>query len=228
MPRYARLAPVLALLMLAMTLPIANAAGPAPLAVLPGTPELTGTAHPATTAEPWSGVALSWTPNTAALGYQVWRKGPADVDFVALLPATGTIDLFYADSAVQPSTAYAYFVVPITLLQVYLPSNVVTVTAPALTPVDATAPVATIVSPVSGAKVSGTVRVSATATDNVAVTAMELRTATGTLLKSVAGSSLTYDWNTRGLKRRSTQTLVVRAFDAAGNVGTTSVTVTIK
>ncbi len=119
MSRYARTAPVLALLLLALTLPIANAAGPAPLAALPGTPELTGTAHPATTAEPWSGVALSWTPNTAALGYQVLRKGPADADFVALLPTTGTTALVYADTAVQPSSTYAYFVVPRTLLQVY-------------------------------------------------------------------------------------------------------------
>jgi hypothetical protein len=118
--------------------------------------------------------------------------------------------------------------VPILTAQVYLGSNEVTVTSPAAAPADTTAPVVTIVSPLSGARVSGTVRVTATATDDTAVTRMELRTAAGSLLATSTSGTLVYDWSTRGLKKGSRQTLVVRAFDAAGNTGSAQVTVTIR
>ena len=41
------------------------------------------------------------------------------------------------------------------------------------------------------------------------------------------GAWLTYDWNTTGLKRGSTLSLVVRAYDAAGNTGLATVVVRI-
>lgn len=226
MPRHARPSLLLALLLLSLTLPVARAADTGTLSFVDGAPVLGGIAHPATSTEPWSGVALSWTATPGAISYTVWRKGPLDIDFGRLDPAAGLTTLVFADTAVQPSTTYSYFVVPTTLLQVYLPSNTVTVTAPP--PPDITAPVPTITSPVAGTRVFGIVRVTASAADNVAVTAIELRSAAGVLLKRVAGASLAYDWNTKGLKKGSAQTLVVRAFDGAGNVGAASVTVTIK
>lgn len=80
---------------------------------------------------------------------------------------------------------------------------------------------------VANATVSGTVAVVASATDNKGVVQMEIRNAEGTVLASVSGSQLTYNWNTAGLKRHSMQTLTVRAHDARGNVGSASVTVRI-
>jgi hypothetical protein len=71
------------------------------------------------------------------------------------------------------------------------------------------------------------VTVLARATDNVGVVRMEILTPAGTLLKSVNGAELTYAWNTSGLRKGSTQSLVVRAYDARGNVGTAKVVVRI-
>jgi endo-1,4-beta-xylanase len=100
------------------------------------------------------------------------------------------------------------------------------VTAPA-TAADVSSPVVTVVSPARNARVSGSVRVVATATDDVGVVRMTIATPSGTVLRAVDGASLTYDWNVAGYKRGSTQTLVVRAWDAAGNVGSAQVVVRI-
>jgi hypothetical protein len=56
---------------------------------------------------------------------------------------------------------------------------------------------------------------------------MDIRTKGGTVLKTVEGASLTYDWNTEGLRRNSTQSLFVYATDAAGNTGMATVVVRI-
>ena len=84
-----------------------------------------------------------------------------------------------------------------------------------------------VVTPARNATVSGIVRVVATATDNVGVVRMEVRSSSGVLLRSVNAAEITYDWNTAGLKRGSTQSLVVRAYDARGNVGSEKVVVRI-
>jgi hypothetical protein len=169
-------------------------------------------------------VALTWTETAGASSYTVWRKTAADADFARLDAGAGTIGLAYSDSAVQPGIAYTYIVAPVLTVAVWLPSNEVTVTAPSP---DTTAPVARFTSPAAGSKVSGRVQVVASATDNVAVTRIELRLPSGVLV-SVPGASITYEWSTKGLKRGSSQTLTVRAFDEAGNIGTATVTVTIK
>ena len=91
--------------------------------------------------------------------------------------------------------------------------------------VDTIAPVAQLVSPQNGSSVSGNVNVSASATDNVRVSRMELYIA-GTLSASSTSGSLTYRWNARKLAGTS-QTLEVRAYDAAGNVGRATVSVNV-
>src|SRR5207249_2085752 len=89
-----------------------------------------------------------------------------------------------------------------------------------------TAPVATVTAP-TASSVSGTVTVSATATDNVAVTGMTLKI-DGTQVASSGTSSISYPWNTSSLVAGSSHTIVATASDACGNVGTSStVTVTI-
>ena len=92
---------------------------------------------------------------------------------------------------------------------------------------DTTPPTTSISSPANGATVSGTVTVNATASDNVGVTQMQLFI-DGTLVASnTSATSLSFSWSTPSVANGS-HTIVSKAFDAAGNVGTSStVTVTV-
>src|SRR5512146_457052 len=99
------------------------------------------------------------------------------------------------------------------------------VTTPSTT--DTTPPTTSITSPANGATVSGTVAVNATASDNVGVTQMQILI-DGTLVASnTSATSLSFSWATSQVPN-GTHTIVSKAFDAAGNVGTSStVTVTV-
>lgn len=79
---------------------------------------------------------------------------------------------------------------------------------------DTTPPVVTIL-PVVGSRVSGTVAVSATATDDTGVTMLELYV-DGSPVLTGNESSVGYNWNTLALQNGS-HLITVRAFDAAGN-----------
>ena len=89
---------------------------------------------------------------------------------------------------------------------------------------DTTPPTTSISTPANGATVSGTVTVTASATDNVGVTRIELYV-DGALATSAASGSITYSWNTT-LIANGSHTLVSKAYDSAGNVGTSG-TVTV-
>lgn len=85
---------------------------------------------------------------------------------------------------------------------------------------------ATITSPADGATLSGTTRITATASDNVGVTRTALYI-DGALAASSASAGLSYSWNTSNAASGS-HTLVSKAYDDAGNVRTSSpVTVTV-
>jgi Big-like domain-containing protein len=97
------------------------------------------------------------------------------------------------------------------------------VTTPSTT--DTTPPTTSVTSPANGATVSGTINVTANASDNVGVTQMQLLI-DGTLVASNTNStSLTFSWSTDSVANGS-HTIVSKAFDAAGNVGTSS-TITV-
>lgn len=105
-------------------------------------------------------------------------------------------------------------------------SNTITVT---VKNADTTAPTVSITSPANGATVSGTVTISATASDNVGVTKVQFYSAGGSyLIGTDTTSPYSISWATKGYVANGSQTLVVKAYDAAGNVGTKSITVTIK
>jgi chitodextrinase len=97
------------------------------------------------------------------------------------------------------------------------------------TTTDTMPPSVTIASPASGAKISGTTTLAATATDNVGVTKVAFYSGT-TLLGSASnssGSTWQYSWDSTGTAN-GTYTLTARASDAAGNVTTSaSVLVTV-
>jgi chitodextrinase len=91
---------------------------------------------------------------------------------------------------------------------------------------DTTAPVTSITSPVNSATIGGNAAVSATATDNVGVTKVELY-ADGALKSTLTTSPYNFTLATSGLSNGS-HTLTTKAYDAAGNIGTsTAVTVTV-
>jgi hypothetical protein len=92
---------------------------------------------------------------------------------------------------------------------------------------DTTAPAAAISAPATGATVSGTVNVTASADDNVGVTTTELYV-DGALRTYSTSGSLSFSWDT-AQETDGQHTLVAKAYDAAGNVGTSStVTVTVR
>ncbi|WP_345794073.1 S8 family serine peptidase [Thauera sp. JM12B12] len=92
------------------------------------------------------------------------------------------------------------------------------------TAADTVAPVAAITNPVGGGRVNGTVSVNGSASDDVRVTQMRLYI-DAKLVSTVTGNSLSYRWNTKKVAA-GTHTITLDAFDAAGNRGTRSITVT--
>jgi serine protease len=77
-----------------------------------------------------------------------------------------------------------------------------------------------VTAPAAGSTVSGTVTVTATASDDVGVTKIELYV-DGTLLASGTASPFSAPWNTSGAANGA-HLLTSKAYDAAGNVGTSS------
>ncbi|QOY95327.1 S8 family serine peptidase [Massilia sp. UMI-21] len=101
-----------------------------------------------------------------------------------------------------------------------------TTTTPSATS-DTIAPVVSIANPVGGA-VSGNVKVSVNASDNLGAAALSQQLLVNNVVVAQgSGGSLSYNWNTRKLKS-GTYTLKAEARDAAGNAGSASVSVTVR
>src|SRR5207247_4153895 len=91
---------------------------------------------------------------------------------------------------------------------------------------DTTPPTVAISSPAAGQTVSGTVAISAAAADNVGVSRIDYLQ-DGQLLAALAPPAFTFAWSTAGASN-GTHSLTARAYDAAGNVTTsTAVSVTV-
>ena len=102
-------------------------------------------------------------------------------------------------------------------------------TAAWLTRRDTTAPTVSLTAPANGATVSGTVTLSATATDNVGVVGVQFFRGgvNGTPLAAEdTAAPYSVSWNTTTVSN-GTYTLTARARDAAGNTTTKSVIVTV-
>lgn len=91
---------------------------------------------------------------------------------------------------------------------------------------DTTAPTVSLTAPGNNTTVSGTVVITASAGDNVGVGRVEFY-ANGVLLSAGNVAPYSYNWNTAAVANGS-YTLVAKAYDAAGNVGQSTVaTVTV-
>src|SRR5438270_5406656 len=86
---------------------------------------------------------------------------------------------------------------------------------------DTTAPTTSITAPANGATVSGTINVTATASDNVGVTKMEIYIDGALKTSNTNLTSLTYSWNTT-TAANGAHTITSKAYDAANNVGTSA------
>ena len=92
---------------------------------------------------------------------------------------------------------------------------------------DTTAPTTSITAPANGATVGGTINVTATASDNVGVTKMEIYIDGALKTSNTNATSLTYSWNTT-TAANGAHTITSKAYDAANNVGSsTTVNVTV-
>lgn len=91
---------------------------------------------------------------------------------------------------------------------------------------DTTAPTVSITSPANGSTVSGTVSITAGASDNVGVSKVEFYV-NGVLKSTDTASPYSYSWNTTSVANAS-YTLIAKAYDAAGNTRQSgNVTVTV-
>jgi thermitase len=93
------------------------------------------------------------------------------------------------------------------------------------TPPDTTPPVVSIAAPTAGSTVAGTTTVTASATDNVGVTKVDLMV-DGALYASLNAAPYAFAWNTSPLSNGA-HTLQVVATDAAGNAANVTRTVTV-
>jgi hypothetical protein len=92
---------------------------------------------------------------------------------------------------------------------------------------DTTPPTTSITAPANSATVSGTVTINATASDNVGVTQIQILIDGAVAASNTNSTTLSFNWDTTSVANGS-HTIVSKAFDAAGNVGTSStVTVTV-
>jgi hypothetical protein len=91
---------------------------------------------------------------------------------------------------------------------------------------DTTAPTVSITAPTAGSTVSGTVAVNASASDNVGVSKVEFYV-DGALRATATTSPYSWSWDTTAFANGA-HSLVAKAYDAAGNIGTSStVSVTV-
>lgn len=104
-------------------------------------------------------------------------------------------------------------------------SSSVQVTVNTVLNTDITNPAVTITSPSGGASVSGTVNITANASDNKAVSLVKF-SIDGTVVGNSTTAPYEFSWNTSAAIA-GIHTITVSALDAAGNVGTQSIQVTV-
>ena len=193
---------------------------------------LQGTAHSGTSSQPWNSIDLSWT-NTSSLtrSYELERREVGAPVWTLLALTPPGVATSHTDTTVGVGITYEFRVRAVGLGGNSPWSNIATVTSPT-TPLDTTPPTVTILSPTNGATVSGTVAISAQATDNVAVEYLEISywdqyLGQQVILGAVTnGGPLSVSWNTSSLTPAA-YTVRAYAYDALGNWKQTEVSVNV-
>jgi chitodextrinase len=163
-------------------------------------------------------INLSWTASTdnvGVTGYRVFRNG---------VERTTTAATSFQDTGLTPGTAYSY-----TVRAYDLVGNQSADSAPASATTqapDATAPSVTLNAPAGGSTVSGTIAVTATATDNVAVSNVVF-TVDGVQPGTIdANAPYGFSLDTTGLNNGS-HTIRATATDTSNNIAYNEVTFTV-
>jgi hypothetical protein len=198
-------------------------------------------------AQPTSVTAAAGAANTVSLRWSAGSNGVAhplngyriyygkDAANLNMKVDVGNV-LQYNISSLDPATKY-YFAVSAYNKGSYdsndnegmrsVTASATTVSGTVTTPTaDAVAPVASISSPATGSTVSGNVTINVAASDNVAVSKVEMYL-NGSIVGVVGSAPYTLAWNTAN-SPNATYTLTAKAYDAAGNVGQASSSVIVK
>lgn len=184
---------------------------------------LTATPHPATASEPYVSIDLSWNNGDVWLTrtYELERRVSGQATWTSIPLVPPAMSTFHQDTTVAPATTYDYRVRAVGVAGPGPWSATATATSPA-TPLDTAPPAVTILTPATGANVSGIVSISAQATDNVGVEYLEIGfwnqyLGQEVILGSVSDAgSLTVEWDTRNLTP-ATYTVWAYANDGLGN-----------
>lgn len=202
---------------------------------------LTAVAHESTAAEPWIGIVLGWTDaSDLETGFDVERS-PAGAGLWVTIASAWTGAQFW-DRSVEPGATYDYRVRAVGTGGVSGYSNIATATAPAevlaptgeSTTADLTAPTISILSPAPGAEVSGRVQIAFEATDDTALSFIELSISADPGGYVICSLSLAGETSFAGscslnLRKIPAGTYPVDALarDSSGNSGTAQITIVV-
>lgn len=171
---------------------------------------------------------LSWSavPDTTVTGYKVYYQADSSTQPFTGTGATQGASGFKVGNLTSASLsgldpARNYYVA----VTAYNASGAESSYSNVATIKESVAPTAAITAPAPSSTATGTVNINATATDNIGVTKVEFYV-NGTLAATDTATPYLYSWNTSALTP-GTYTLMVKAYDAAGNVGSASEAVTV-
>jgi hypothetical protein len=171
------------------------------------------------TAASSSQINLTWTvstDNVGVAGYKVSRNG---------VQIATTANSTYADTGLAPSTTYSYTVSAFDAAgNVSPPSGTAYATTPAVV---VTLPSVSVTSPASGTVVTGTITLSANASDSLGIAGVQFKLDGATTGAEVTAPPFNSVLNTTSLPN-GRHTITATAFDTAGNSATSAgVTITV-
>jgi glucose/arabinose dehydrogenase/PKD repeat protein len=171
-------------------------------------------------------INLGWTASTdnvGVTGYRVERcQGAGCTNFAQVGTATSTS---FSSTGLQANTNYAFQVRAVDAAGNLSPYSNVSRTTTLAVP-DTTPPSALVTAPAAGSVVSGNVTVSANASDNVGVAGVQFLLDGASLGAEDTTAPYSISWDTTAASN-GVHTLQARARDTAGNLGTSSGSVTV-
>ncbi|HSX44503.1 MAG TPA: Ig-like domain-containing protein [Candidatus Saccharimonadales bacterium] len=183
-------------------------------------------------AQPDGSIQVDWqaaVDNSDVVSYNIWRNSADDPDDeIASVDAVDAAS-GYNDTFVTPGVTYEYQIEAVDSVgNVSTKSAVVTVTAPSDTSTDVTPPDVSLTQPSDGDTVSGIVNISATASDDVAVTKVEFYV-DGVLIDTsngLPGTSYSASFDSKQYTNEAHDITAI-AYDAADNVSQSDIFVNV-
>jgi len=160
-------------------------------------------------------INLVWsasTDNVGVTGYRIYRNGTS----IATAAATS-----YSDTGLTASTTYTYNVAAFDAAGNTSAQSTTANATTAVAPPDTQAPSVSISSPTNGTSLSGSVTITANASDNVGVASVQFFVDGSALGSQITAAPYSATWNTTQVSN-SSHVLTAVAKDAAGNSTTSS------